>query len=326
MTQPKLLEKNLQPARECASSVDSRVKSANYSASHQTKSNDQEIQTTVELATQAITFSGDQQGKILHLFPQSALSIVPQHIRDLETLKPSKLNQAYKKEYTSWRSRRRYAQKKGIAFHPPWADFRNYLRELGPIPSEGYTLDKIVPEKGYVPGNVRWASKETQTHNRPNTIWLIYKGERLPLGVWAKRIGKAESTLRSRRNKGWPDENVITGHPPEKFMIPPHGHPWPVGHAKQWERKYQRETGGHTSRFKFLGLLTAKRLIELSEEANLLCFPDYYTPTPEEEEALDRCIEATNYWLRFWKHIQRERVKLCGEPFLNTKECVRLCS
>lgn len=325
MAQPKPHSKNQQNDRDCASTVDSCGYSANHSALSSCATG-QEILASVGPAQPATTFSSDQAGKILHLFPQSAPSSVPQHIRDIETLKLSELKQAYQKEHTSWRSRKTYALKVGIAFHPPWNDFRNYLRELGPIPADGYTLDKINPKKGYVPENVRWASKETQTHNRHNTIWLTNDGKRLPLGVWAKKTGQPESTLRNRRNRGWPDENIITGTAPEKTTLPPANHPWPIGHAEPWERRYQAETGGSGSRFKFMGHLTAKRMIELSEQADSLCFPNDHNPTPNEKEALNHFTKAHDYWMHFWRHVQRERVKQCGKPFISLVECKLMCS
>ena len=316
MAQPKPLENKLQNDRECASNVDSCGYSANHSASQHTASIDHEILACVGLAVPATTFSSDQSGKILHLFPQfSAPSNVPMHLWDIENLSLAELKKAYSKEHNSWRSRKSYAEEQGIAFHPPWQDFRNYLRELGPIPAEGYTLDKIAPAKGYVPGNVRWASKETQTHNRPNTILLTYKGERYPLGVWAKRTGQAESTLRSRRKKGWLDENVITGHPPEKSTIPPHGHPWPVGHAQKWEDDYMRDTGGHSDRFRYIAHITAKCIRELSAEVDSVSYSDDHEAKLEEKNALDDLTRKYVYWVNLWRQIQKERMKHHGLLF-----------
>jgi len=334
MAQQKPVEKHLQTDRNCVSNADSCGYSANHSASPHTTTTDQEILACVGLAAPATTFSSDQSGKILHLFPKNLAptpSNVPQHIRDIENLSLAKLKKAYNKEHNSWRSRKSYAEEHGIAFHKPWQDFRNYLRELGPIPAEGHTLDKTDPSKGYIPGNVRWASKEEQTYNRYNTTWLIHDGERLPLGAWANRTGQAESTLRWRKSQCWPDENVITGHPPAKPLpqnstLPPQNHPWPIGHAQPWESMYRRETGGQGSRFKFMAHFTAKRLIELTEEVDSVCYPEDHDPTPEEVAALEDHARANEYWVKFWQHVQRGREKLCGEIFPNLGECVRLCS
>lgn len=315
MAQPKPHFKNLQNDRECASTVNTCGHSANHSASLHTASTDHEILENLGLATPITAFHSSQTGKILHLFPQLAPSTIPQHIRDIETLKPAKLKQAYPKEHNSWRSRMAYARETGISFYLPWSSFPLFLRELGPIPAEGYTLDKIDPVKGYIPGNVRWASKEEQTHNRPNTNWLSYNGERKPLGVWAKETGQAESTLRSKQKRGWSDENLITGIPPEKFTRPHFGRPWPAGHTQAWEQKYQRDTGGDTDPIRYMGHVVSKNLRRLNAEIEHLYYPPDYLPTPEEAKALERHTKEFEHWDRFWRHLQYVRISTGKKPF-----------
>lgn len=318
MAQPKPQPKKLQNDHNCASTVDSYGYSANHSASPNT---DHEILVGVGLAEPTTEFSSDQSGKIVPLFPQlSVPSNVPQHIRNIESLTVAELKKAYPKEHNSWRSRRDYAQKAGIAFHPPWKDFRAFLREHGPIPVEGYTLDKMDRTKGYIPGNTRWASKKQQTHNRSNTVLLTYEEDSDSLGSWAKRTEQAESTLRWRKKQDWPDENIITGIPPKKTVLLPSGHPWPAGYSEKWELSFQRETSGHADRFWYMAYLTAKRLRQLSAEADSLYHPDDYTPTSDEAKVLDKHVKLSEYWSRFWRHVQRvmEAKKLA--PFCSPDE------
>lgn len=59
---------------------------------------------------------------------------------------------------------------RGITMHPAWVDdftaFAAYLdATLGPRP-EGLTLDRIDNSGNYEPGNLRWASRQTQALNR----------------------------------------------------------------------------------------------------------------------------------------------------------------
>ena len=58
---------------------------------------------------------------------------------------------------------------RGIMICEEWKDsvaFITYCEEvLGPRPP-GYTLDRIDNNKGYIPGNVRWASMSEQQKNR----------------------------------------------------------------------------------------------------------------------------------------------------------------
>lgn len=56
---------------------------------------------------------------------------------------------------------------RGITIYPGWvSDFRAFLAYVGPRPSDEYSLDRIDVNGNYVPGNVRWADKSTQTRNR----------------------------------------------------------------------------------------------------------------------------------------------------------------
>ncbi len=53
----------------------------------------------------------------------------------------------------------------GTPIHPAWSDFLVFLEDVGARPNNT-TLDRIDRTRGYEPGNVRWASKATQSRNR----------------------------------------------------------------------------------------------------------------------------------------------------------------
>lgn len=59
---------------------------------------------------------------------------------------------------------------RGIMIYSPWITdfslFNDWLNSaLGPCP-EGHTLDRIDNDRGYEPGNLRWATQEEQLKNR----------------------------------------------------------------------------------------------------------------------------------------------------------------
>ena len=59
---------------------------------------------------------------------------------------------------------------KGVLHSIGYARFVGYLNNvLGPKP-KGYTLDRIDNDKGYIRGNMRWASKKEQTLNQRKHI------------------------------------------------------------------------------------------------------------------------------------------------------------
>jgi hypothetical protein len=55
---------------------------------------------------------------------------------------------------------------RGITIHPEWVlSFSAFLSYMGPRPSAAHSLDRIDNDKGYEPGNVRWATAEVQNQN-----------------------------------------------------------------------------------------------------------------------------------------------------------------
>jgi hypothetical protein len=60
---------------------------------------------------------------------------------------------------------------RGIKMHPRWENnvesFVKYLLSaLGPKPTPQHSLDRIDNDQGYIPGNLRWATKSEQNKNR----------------------------------------------------------------------------------------------------------------------------------------------------------------
>lgn len=198
-----------------------------------------------------------------------------------------------------------------------WNKFSAFLRDLGPIPELGYTLDKDSKETGYGPGVCDWRSKQAQTWNRSNTVSLTYNNETMPLAVLAKRTGQAESTVRLHHKQGWPVENIISGKPPEKFSpakfnSPPFGHPWPARYSDQWETHYQRDTNGHADRLWYLAHHSAKTLGKLYDSLDSVCYPDGYEPTADEQQTLDALTAKFNMWEMFYTHAKQQVEKRGG--------------
>ena len=67
---------------------------------------------------------------------------------------------------TCGRDFERYGSR-GIGYCEQWKSFKQFLADMGERP-HGTTLDRIDPERGYSPGNCRWATMTTQSRNRRN--------------------------------------------------------------------------------------------------------------------------------------------------------------
>lgn len=55
---------------------------------------------------------------------------------------------------------------RGVTVCERWHDFTNFLADMGPKPSPKHTIDRIDNEKGYEPGNCRWATVTEQNRNQ----------------------------------------------------------------------------------------------------------------------------------------------------------------
>ena len=89
-----------------------------------------------------------------------------------------------------------------------WMKFENFLTDVGERPSYQMTLDRIDNDRGYEPGNVRWATKQQQVRNMRKNILVEHDGETLSIAEWGRRFGIAPATLKDRivRRKMTPAE------------------------------------------------------------------------------------------------------------------------
>jgi len=95
-------------------------------------------------------------------------------------------------EYKSWRcmlarcytpSDKRYQEysSRGIAVCDEWrVSFQAFFANVGPRPSPQHTVDRIDNDKGYFPGNVRWATRTEQNNNKRTTPRYVYRGNLMP--------------------------------------------------------------------------------------------------------------------------------------------------
>jgi hypothetical protein len=55
---------------------------------------------------------------------------------------------------------------RGVAVAPEFEVFENWYQEIGPKPGPEYSQDRIDNDRGYEPGNIRWATASEQALNR----------------------------------------------------------------------------------------------------------------------------------------------------------------
>lgn len=125
--------------------------------------------------------------------------------------------------YRSWMSmkgrirdagrRKVHAAYLGVVICERWRhSFENFLADMGERPA-GTTLDRLDNAKGYEPSNCRWATPKQQGENRACVREITFNGKTQNFEDWARELGLNPSTLRSRLDRGWPLERVLTHTP-----------------------------------------------------------------------------------------------------------------
>ena len=116
------------------------------------------------------------------------------------------MNKRSMKEYRVWKAMksRCYApsQTKGyykqnhIEVCDRWKNsFDNFLDDMGMMPDESYSIERIDVTKGYTPENCKWIPQRNQPKNRCNTIWVYYGGKLMCLKDAAREMGIKYTTL-----------------------------------------------------------------------------------------------------------------------------------
>lgn len=72
---------------------------------------------------------------------------------------------------------------RGLKF--TFESFEQFYAEIGDRPSKKHSLDRIKNGRGYEPGNVRWATKKEQAHNRDTNRLLTVQGVTKNVVEWA---------------------------------------------------------------------------------------------------------------------------------------------
>ena len=102
---------------------------------------------------------------------------------------------------------------RGITVCDEWADdFAAFARAVGKRPSVRHSLDRVDNDRGYEPGNVRWATHTQQMRNTRHNHLVFFNGRDIPISqaIEESRTSVNNRTVYRRVNKGWQIERALS--------------------------------------------------------------------------------------------------------------------
>ncbi|WP_055693344.1 hypothetical protein [Streptomyces prasinopilosus] len=108
---------------------------------------------------------------------------------------------------------RRYADYggRGITVCERWKSFEAFAEDMGSTFSPELTLERIDNDRGYEPGNCRWATVIEQARNKRSSHLVTFRGQTKTIIEWSELLGLNYDTVRGRLTKqGWSVERTLT--------------------------------------------------------------------------------------------------------------------
>lgn len=103
---------------------------------------------------------------------------------------------------------------RGIRVCERWErSFTSFLEDMGPRPSPRHSIDRSCNDKGYEPGNCRWATHAEQSRNKRNNRWVNLNGRTVCIADWAAAHGVRPALIYQRLGRGWPLQRALSDLP-----------------------------------------------------------------------------------------------------------------
>jgi hypothetical protein len=101
-------------------------------------------------------------------------------------------------------------KKRGIDMCERWMEYENFVADMGERPPNT-TIERKDNNRGYEPGNCRWATKREQANNRITNNRFKYQGKEYTLADLVRATGASKETLRYRlvRPGGWSVKDAV---------------------------------------------------------------------------------------------------------------------
>lgn len=143
---------------------------------------------------------------------------------DLTAKRSTKHGGSYSREYRIWANMLtrcnnpkgsgfdRYGAR-GVRVCDAWHTFAEFIDHMGPCPSPTHSIDRIDNERGYEPGNVRWASDAEQRRNQKRAHVVTIDGVSLTVGEWSRLANIGRYRLYARVHRGANGDELVSEFP-----------------------------------------------------------------------------------------------------------------
>src|SRR5262245_53943702 len=85
-----------------------------------------------------------------------------------------------------------------------------FLADMGRKPTPKHELERKNNDKGYYPGNCRWATRIEQSRNKRTNRFLAFRGETRCVTEWAEQLGLPSYLILTRLKYGWSVERTLS--------------------------------------------------------------------------------------------------------------------
>lgn len=102
---------------------------------------------------------------------------------------------------------------RGISVCDEWRGqdgFLRFLEHVGHRPSREHSIDRIDNDKGYGPGNVRWATRVEQANNTRKNVKIVHNDREGTVQFWSNQTGIPKPTLYNRISRGLSSEEILS--------------------------------------------------------------------------------------------------------------------
>lgn len=101
---------------------------------------------------------------------------------------------------------------RGISVCARWQGprgFENFLKDMGPRPDPGLSIERRDNDGNYSPKNCFWATDAEQRLNRRNNLRITFEGVTLTLKEWSEKTGLNRRTISERLRRGWSEAKAL---------------------------------------------------------------------------------------------------------------------